>query len=241
MGQPTPMGQPPYPAVPSRPTRTRMFYIASDEVTNTILVTGPPEIIAKAKDIVENRLDKPNPDVKNPQPILTGPPSFENIPLLSGNADAVAKDLQGVFAATSTLRISSNGPNALRVFACPEDMDRIKGYIQQIQGKGAKGELVDVGGLDVAKAATTLQNILGDPTKGGGPYIEAMPDNNGVFVNGTAEQVQQVKDLIKVMNGGSAAPGIPGTNPGGVGPGLDLKPGAFRVVTLDKGQRRGRG
>ena len=139
MGQPTPTGQPPYPAVPSRPARA-LFYIASDEVTNTILVTGPPEIIAKAKDIVENRLDKPNPDVKNPQPILTGPPSFENISLRSGNADAFAKDLQAIFPATSTLRISSNGPNALRVFACPKDMDRIKGYIQQYDGKGARGD-----------------------------------------------------------------------------------------------------
>ena len=91
MAEPTPMGQPPFPAVPSRPARVRQFYITSDEPTNTIFVTGPPEIIAKAKDIVENRLDKPNPDVKNPQPILTGPPSFENIPVSGGTADAVAK------------------------------------------------------------------------------------------------------------------------------------------------------
>ncbi len=56
--------------------------------------------------------------------------------------------------------------------------------------------LVDVGGLDVTKdARPRWQNILGDPSKGGGPYIEAMPEQNGVLVNGSAEQVQQVKDL----------------------------------------------
>ena len=128
------------------------------------------------------------------------------------------------------MRISSAGPNALRVFACPEDMDRIKKYLQQISPV-AQGVLVDVGGLEVSKAATTLSNILGDPTKGGGPYIEAMPDQNGVLVHGSSDQVQQVRDLIKVMNGESAGPTVPGTAPGGI----NTKPGAFRVITLDKG------
>ena len=89
------MGQPMFPAVPSRPARVRQFYITSDEPTNTILVTGPPEIIAKAKDIVENRLDKPNPDVKNPQPILTGPPSFENIPAAQRQRGRVRQGFAG--------------------------------------------------------------------------------------------------------------------------------------------------
>ena len=100
-----------------------MFYITSDDAKNLILVTGPPEIIAKAKDIVENRLDKPGPGQK---PILIGPPAFKTIPVPDGNADSLAKDLSNIYPPSSTLRITAVGTNALRVYACPEDMDDIE-------------------------------------------------------------------------------------------------------------------
>ena len=180
--------------------RMRMFYIASDDVKNVILVTGPPEIIAKAKDIVENRLDKPSPDDKNPQPILVGPPSFENIPLPSGNADGIAKDLQGIFPASSTLQNSSNGPNSIRVFACPEDMDQIKKYIGRLtRAPGAKCSTWAA--WTGARTATTLAEHPRRSQQEGRPVHRGDTRQNAVLVNGNAEQVTQVKDLIKVMNG----------------------------------------
>ncbi len=200
-----------------------MFYITSDDAKNLILVTGPPEIIAKAKDIIENRLDKPSP---GQQPILIGPPEFKTIPVPDGNADSLAKDLTAIYPPSSTLRITAAGANAIRVYACPEDMDSIEQQITKL-GKGVKGVLVDVGGVDVAKAAATLQNIFGD-MKSGGPYIEAQPDQNGVLINGTPEQVQQVRELIKVMNGeGSGVPGV--------GPAPGVNASTTRVITLENG------
>ena len=130
--------------VPARPARMRMFYITSDDAKNLILVTGPPEIIAKAKDIVENRLDKPSP---GQQPIIIGPPSFKTIPVPDGNADSLAKDLSAIYPPSSTLRITAAGANALRVYACPEDMDDIEQQLIEL-GKGVKGVLIDVGGVD---------------------------------------------------------------------------------------------
>ena len=211
--------------VPARPAHVRMFYITSDDAKNLILVTGPPEIIAKAKDIVENQLDKPTP---GQTPILIGPPSFKTIPVPDGNADSLAKDLSNIYPPSSTLRITAVGTNAIRVYACPEDMDKIEGDVNN-NIKGVKGVLVDAGGVDPTKAAITLQAMYGD-AKSGGPYIEAQPDQNAVLVRGTPTQVQEIRDLVAVMNGGGpAAPGV------GVGVGPALNSSNTRVITLENG------
>ena len=121
-------------------------------------------------------------------PILIGPPEFKTITVPDGNAESLAKDLQAIYPPSSTLRITSAGSNALRVYACPEDMDSIQKAGRRSSAKASKGVLVDVGGVDPTKAATTLQTMFGD-AKAGGPYIEAAPDQNGVLVRGTADQV----------------------------------------------------
>ena len=200
-----------------------MFYITSDDAKNLILVTGPPEIIAKAKDIVENQLDKPGPGQK---PILIGPPAFKTIPVPDGNADSLAKDLSNIYPPSSTLRITAVGTNALRVYACPEDMDKIETDINNGL-KGIKGVMIDVGGVDAAKAATTLQAMYGTAATGG-PYIEAQPDQNAVLVRGTPAQVQEIRDLIRVMNGG----GVPDV---GVGTAPSVNASTTRVITLENG------
>jgi type II secretion system protein D len=214
-----------FPSVPSRPApirSSRQFYITSDDAKNLILVTGPPEIIAKAKDLIENRLDKPT---AGQQPVLIGPPAFKTIAVPDGNAESLAKDLQGPFPPSSTLRITAAGSNALRVYACPEDLDSIEKLVGQI-GKGVKGVLIDVGGLEPAKAAVTLQAMFGD-AKSGGPYIEAVPDQNGVLIRGTPEQVAEIREVIKVMNGGGAS--------SGTGPAPAFDAGHTRVITLESG------
>ena len=224
MATPTTPAPTTFPSVPSRPApvrSSRQFYITSDDAKNLILVTGPPEIIAKAKDLIENRLDKP---ADGQKPVLVGPPAFKTIAVPDGNAESLAKILESPFPASSTLRITSAGSNALRVYACPEDLDNIEKLVEQI-GKGVKGVLIDVGSLEPAKAATTLQAMFGD-AKSGGPFIEAVPDQNGVLIRGSTEQVAEIREIIKVMNGGAAS----GT---GAAPAFDA--GHTRVITLESG------
>ena len=185
-------------------------------------MTGPPEIIAKAKGIVEN-LDKAGP---GQLPILIGAPEFKTITVPDGNAESLARDLQAIYPPSSTLRITSAGSNALRVYGIPEDLDSIQKQVEKL-GKGVKGVLVDVGTLDPTKTAATLQAMFGD-AKAGGPYIEAAPDQNGVLVRGTADQVGSIRDTIKVLNGGgTAATGSSGS------PTFDAS--HTRVITLESG------
>jgi type II secretion system protein D len=226
MATPTTPAPTTFPSVPSRPAPVRLsrqFYIASDDAKNLILVKGPPEIIATAKDLIENRLDKP---ADGQKPVLVGPPAFKTIAVPDGNAESLAKILESPFPASSTLRITAAGSNSLRVYACPEDLDAIEKLVEQI-GKGVKGVLIDVGSLEPAKAATTLLAMFGD-AKSGGPYIEAVPDQNGVLIRGSTEQVSEIRAIIDVMNGrGPAASGT------GAAPAFDA--GHTRVITLDSG------
>ena len=82
-----------------------------------------------------------------------------------GNAESLAKDLQVIYPPSSTLRITAAGSNALRVYACPEDLDSIERQVEKI-GKGVKGVQIDVGTLEPTKAATTLQAMFGDAKSG---------------------------------------------------------------------------
>ncbi len=216
-----------FPSVPSRAMAihsSKQFYITSDDAKNLLLVTGPPEIIAKAKDIVENQLDKP---ADGQKPVLIGPPEFKTITVRDGNAEALAKDLQVIYPPSSSLRISSAGSNALRVYACPEDLDRITGDVEKL-GKGVKGVQIDVGTLEPTKVALTLQAMFGTIATGG-PYIEAVPEANGVLVRGNTEQVTEIREIIKVMNGGSNS----GSGDSSVPPAYDV--GHTRVITLESG------
>ena len=78
-------------AVPA--AKIRPHYVASDERTNTVLVTGPPDKIAQAREIVR-RLDVGQNDQP---PVLKGPPSLKTYTVAAGNAEAVATTLKDVY------------------------------------------------------------------------------------------------------------------------------------------------
>src|SRR5262249_12429360 len=91
-GQGGPM--PAMPAVRAGPApKIRMHYVTADERTNTILVTGPADKIAQAKDILK-RIDIPQ---AGQQPVLTGPSVLKSYPVPAGTADALAKTLSEIY------------------------------------------------------------------------------------------------------------------------------------------------
>jgi type II secretory pathway component GspD/PulD (secretin) len=77
-------------------------------------------------------------------------------------------------------------------------------------------EMLPVTALEAERVAETLKAIFGLP-QGGGPYIEAVPLRNALLVRGSAEQVQDITGVLRVLGEtGEKAP-------------------TLRIITLERG------
>lgn len=188
-------------------SRPRMHYISSDERTNTVLVTGPADVIAKARDIMKTV------DVGQPgqQPFVIGPASFKTFVVPGGNAEAVAKALQSIYASsTSTIRITAISPTQIMVYAGPEDLMEIAKHVNASNDKGGDTKLIALSNLDATTAVRTLKGMFGDNSDGkstGAPYLEADTSRNSIVVKGTVEQVAAVQEVLKTLGEGPGARG----------------------------------
>lgn len=191
--------QQPQPQVIVQP-KIRMHYISFDERTNTVLVTGPANKIAQAREILK-KLDVPQP---HQAPVLVGPPILKTYQVPSGGAEAIVKTLQDIYKSSPTIRISSIGNNQILVWAGPDDQFEIAKHIIGTTDQNATTELLPMTTLDAAKTADTLKGMFGEP-KSGGPYIEADTQRNSIIVKGTRGQVSDVKAALKAIGEGDAA------------------------------------
>ncbi|HEV3262770.1 MAG TPA: secretin N-terminal domain-containing protein, partial [Gemmataceae bacterium] len=204
-----------------RPTvvtaKPHMWNVSADERTNTVLVTGPANKIAQAKEILSH-IDVAE---KGQQPIVVGQSKLMIYTVPNGHAEALAKTLGGIYKPTSSTNIQAAGNDTLIVFAGPEDQIAIAKQVLGSERDNKKTELIPLDAQDASKTAETLKGMFGDskdPKSGGGaPYIEADTGRSAILVRGSAEQVAQVKAALKALG----EEGLPSGN--------------MRIITLDKG------
>ena len=106
---------------PAMTGRQRATSVIADERTNSVLVTGMPDKISQAKEILK-RIDIAQP---GQQPVLVGPALLKQYDVNPGSAEAVAKTLQEVYKNSATVRISAVGTGAVMVYAGPDDQIEI--------------------------------------------------------------------------------------------------------------------
>src|SRR5262249_38704686 len=125
----------------------RMHYVASNEKTNTVLVTGPADKVSEAESILK-KIDVQ--ESKDAKPGLVGEASLRIDTVPTGTAAEVAKSMQDVYKASATCRITSAGNNRVLVHATPEDQATIAKKILAMESSSTrtKGKALDVGDLD---------------------------------------------------------------------------------------------
>jgi len=208
-----PRFRPPAVALP----KPKIYAVGVNEVRNEVFVSGPADIIGKAKDLVEKKID-----VKTPgqdRIIRNQPAYWETHRVPGGNAELMAAEMKKMHAESNSLRITALGTNALRVFATPEIHERIHRQIDP-KGKGSDVvvKMVNVGAMEAKPTADTLVKWLGD-SKTGAPNIDPVPDQNAIAVRGTQAQIDEVEAIVKTLGA-----------VGGLGNADNV-----RILTLDKG------
>jgi type II secretory pathway component GspD/PulD (secretin) len=191
--------QPPLQPAPVVNQKIRMHYISADERTNTVLVRGPADVIAQAKEILK-KIDVPQ---RDQPPVLVGPPTFRKYSVPSGNAEAMAKTLQEIYKASNSVRISAVGNGSILVYAGPEEQFEIAKHIEGSKEASGGPEVVPLNSLDASKVAETLKGMFGGDSKTGGPYLEADLSRNAIIVKGTSEQLAEVKAALKALGEGA--------------------------------------
>jgi type II secretion system protein D len=202
----------PQPVAAAPAQKVRMHYISCDERTNTVLVTGPADKIAQAREILRN-IDVPQ---QGQQPVIVGPAFLKTYPIAAGNAEALAKILQDTYKSSQVIRISAAGNNTILVWAPPEDQIEIAKHITGATENNQVTEVLPLNAQDATKTVETLKGMFGD-TKAGAPYLEADTNRNAVVVRGSTEQLAQIKAALQAI--------------GETG----VSSGTMRVITINKG------
>jgi type II secretion system protein D len=184
----------------------RAHYITTNEVTNTILVSGPADKIAEAERILK-RIDV---GASGQKPIIIQKPELKIYSVAAGTAEAMAKTLSEAYKDSTTCKIVTGGTNKIIVYATAEDQIEIAAKIVGASEKaGMQTVTIGVGDRDPGEMAKTLQGMLGDSkdAKSGGPYVEALTERNAVVVRGTDDQVAEAKAIVKAVLGGESGGG----------------------------------
>ena len=195
-------------------TKLRQHFITSDENLNKVLVTGPPDKLSQARDIMK-RIDVPQQE--GDKPLLVGATVLKTYPVPSGNAEAMVKILQDNYKQSTTVRITAVNDNSIMAWAGPGDQFDIARLIKESGGSGRKTERIELTILDAAKMVDTIKGIFGEG-KTGAPFVEAQPENNALVVNGTTEQITEIKAALKAIG--------------------DMGTSNVRVFTLETGSAR---
>jgi type II secretion system protein D len=208
--------------------RVKSVSITVDVKANTVTITAPPEKIALARKIIEEK-DKPTAGQKTTYEYRD--PELRKYPVPTGSADAVAKTL---LAESPGLRIIAlPTTNEILVLATPEEHFLITGKLKTSEGGGTVVEtaVIPLVLSDPTEMASKLAKIF-PSTAAGGATIEAQISGQpGIIVRGTQVQIADIRKTIQEIEG------IKPTAPGGGTPGtrvLYLPPDGSSQIILEK-------
>jgi type II secretory pathway component GspD/PulD (secretin) len=195
----------------NRPTvKVKYHFVTFDELSNSVHVNAPANHIAKAKNLLTS-IDK--------EPYKDAPKYKSSPPILKQytvqNADQTIKMLQA-FHKDMTAQLFPIGQTSLMVYGRLDEHVKIATTLDG-QKEPTMFEQIALSVTDATHVATLLKNVSPDP-KVGGPTIDFDSARNVLYVKGTANQLKDIKEYIKVIDGSAS-----------------LRPGSMAVLTLDKG------
>jgi ferric-dicitrate binding protein FerR (iron transport regulator)/predicted Zn-dependent protease len=97
--------------------------VTHDDRLNQITVAGPPSRVALAEALVKSLdLAEMKPGVRR----SIGPPDFMTFTVPAGDAQIVARCLQAIYQASTTMSINDIGNGRILVYGCPQDLSDIQ-------------------------------------------------------------------------------------------------------------------
>jgi type II secretory pathway component GspD/PulD (secretin) len=198
------------------PRPPRQVAVVAAEDSNMVIVTGPPDKVAEAKQTLTDLEEKAKAAGAKEQP--AGPPFVKRYPVPTGDAQPLAQMLQEKYRTSQSVRVVALGQTELMVSAPPAEQFDIAALISDGLGT-QKVKVIPLKNGDGYFMEDTLRGMFGDRYKSPkSPYIEARTKND-ITVQGSDEQIAQVEAAVKVLD-------VPSSS---------YAPGGMRVISLDRG------
>ena len=119
-------GQPPASRLPIRP-----YFVATDERTNAVLVSGSDDQIARTREIL-SKIDVPAASGQLPVPGERG--TLKSYAVPAGYAAPVARLLQEAYKGSGSVRISPVSDSSILVYADPETQRNVVQQLTELRG-----------------------------------------------------------------------------------------------------------
>jgi len=179
-----------------QPRGAKTVQIAVDDDKNALLVTAPEDKIVQAKKIVE---ESDVPSFPGQKPIVVTPPVLKTYSVPAGTADATAKAITERYPWIRVTAIVAS--NQIMVVASADDHSRVSEVLTGGVPVGTDGgtitKVIPVSG-DPKELSVTVAKPFPSSTTGG-PLIE--PQAGGILFRGTPEQLKQIEDILKAIEG----------------------------------------
>ncbi len=166
-----------------------------------IYATGVPSKLSLLESIVE-RADAPLPTAAGATTEIAMP-VLRTHSVGASDPTTVFDVLQTLIAGTPDARISTDPKtNAIIAYARPETREVIAKTIAELAGTGSELAIIDLRRLEPSQALLTINKFFGVTAEGGqGPTVDGDPVTGRLWVRGTNQQIEMVKDLISKLEG----------------------------------------
>jgi type II secretory pathway component GspD/PulD (secretin) len=160
---------------------------ATPVVLLLVSLTATPVVLAQTKDQPKKG--------QAPPARLVGEPLLRIYPVPGGNAEALAKLLQAVYKdRAKDVRIAPLGTHQIAAWADPQTHIELA---QQQALAAPVNEIIPLtASLEAHRVAATLMAMFGDASRGG-PFIDSEGQQNALIFRGSAEQLQEIKGILK--------------------------------------------
>ena len=176
-------------------------HVTSDGATNQVFVIGPLNKLAQAR----RALAEMDVEPKGQPPVETGPRTWKTYRAPAGNAEALAKAIQKLYATSSSVAISAIGKDQIMVSAFPADHAAIKKFIESSKDELVT-EQITLNSRTPKRTIDSLNALFGRIGSAPVPTLAANPNENAIVVRGTPEQIKAVKEALKKLDADSTAP-----------------------------------
>ncbi len=174
-----------------------------------IYAAGLPGKTGLLEAIIE-KADQPLATLESGEGAELSLPVFGTHTVKTADVATVFDVLQTLLAGTPDARIAVEPKTkSIVAWARPETHAIIDKSIAEMEGSGQQFKVIDLKRLDPAQALLTINKFYGVTEEGGdGPVVDGDPATGKMWIRGTADQITQVEELLRELEGGDALSGL---------------------------------
>jgi len=187
--------------------------IAVDPFAARLFATGRREAIQSLEELLP-MVDRAPEEGMEPTAAPLETPTIVTYVIAKADPDSVLAVMQTLLAGMPDVRLALDpGTNKLVALARPTEHATIVETLTKLEGQADQVEVIPLRRMDPQLVILTITKLFPSAAEegGSGPKVDGDPTTRKIWVRGTKEEIEQIRDLVEKLDGSDSALG------GGVG------------------------